>query len=405
MGAITQHHVLHELDVQTRVLYEAVKMVSETFIMLLSPLVLNIHERIMGNIRRIILSVLLFTGIISGFHECIDQCVCYDNFIITCEGEDISNLYFTRFWREYTKKIYIENTRIFQWEFLSQFNNIEVISLQKNQYLQCSDIQVIPKWVALYTDVSCVKSSSDIPSDNSTRESTQSVTTFYSSLFNSNHTTNENGISEETNVRFSTRFLDTVIPSTNSHTTHTDISSTNSHTDIPHTESHNSHMDTQSNMLFTQTQDTGTIIQNEVFVYHAQESTKYHTDETTQSTNEYTPVTANSKTKVFTISNEHTHTTTIHNTFTTFALEGINIPSVVSLSMKEMEILTLSMILVVTTVIVLCICICIKKVVRKTPNPRINVGKFFLFYINFHTTQQNHSYFEVRFTYYSIHTR
>lgn len=110
----------------------------------------------MEKVRRCLLFFLFLLFSVSSFRHCNNYCNCYyEEFVITCEGEGISSLVFTSFWKQYLKRIYIEKTNIFQWEFLQEFNNVEVISLKENKYLQCQDIRFIPEWITVYSDLTC----------------------------------------------------------------------------------------------------------------------------------------------------------------------------------------------------------------------------------------------------------
>ena len=318
--------------------------------------------------------VSVFHGYIHCFPQCIDQCICYDSeFVITCEGSGITDLDISPFWKEYLKRLYIDNTKIFQWEFLQDFSNIEVISLQNNLYLTCQDIENIPSWIKVYTDISCLVESTQSFHKPITTQTSTHTSDSIQSLF------------KETLINTPTEHMgSTAIEHMESDTTQINVS-TWFFTEIASTESYTSDVDdyTVSDVTLEALVDGD----RQTSESPLEASIIHEITGLTTTGFPTTDPTVTSSTAVMTKNSHFTDTMDL-NAFVT-SHSGILLTtnhfltkSVTSISNKELEIITLSLIVVVTFVIVTCICLCVKLSLRTPKKAQIDAGNIFKYYVN-----------------------
>lgn len=261
----------------------------------------------------------LFYGSVYCFSSCNKHCICYDKeYVVTCEGKSVSELSFTGYWKEYMKRLYIENTEIFEWRFLHDLQNIEVIGLKNNVFLFCSDIISIPKWITVYTDELCNTSTVVDTSSFVHEDITHTInTTTFTSEYN-NVTTNVNSGVSTFNITLTTNNIN--------HNTSTKASVPDADNDIYTT--------TFNNKEFTTIQNT-------------------------------------SKDRISTVQN-----ISIVNFTTSIATTSSYMQaSSLSLTLKEMEMITVSLILIISLITIIFICITVMVMTRKTTLRRNDVGK------------------------------
>ena len=103
----------------------------------------------------------LIFSLTNGQH-CTPHCDCYfEDGIIQCQGINVIDFIVNDRIRVFTKKLFLESTEIWNWEFLHRLPMLEYIYIRKNEYLSCHDIKKFPRGITINTRLMCETTISD----------------------------------------------------------------------------------------------------------------------------------------------------------------------------------------------------------------------------------------------------